>query len=106
MSVTAARVKTMQAQNPRTGVGVSSSHTKNGIATMRANVSRFGRLRASRAFGGRRRTSSGARFVTASSRLAGTNSNHGVLHGGADENRAVAGETDEAALPIRCLRRR
>src|SRR5579864_7713596 len=54
MSVSAAAVKTMPAQKPRTGVGDSRSQTKKGIATIRPMVSRLGRLTASSASDRRR----------------------------------------------------
>src|SRR5258708_33207505 len=89
MSVMAAAVKTMLAQKPRTGVGESSSHTKNGMATMRPIVRRFGTLTASSA--------SDRRRLRASLRLGA--SVMGPSSPDAYEDRALPREADEAALP-------
>src|SRR5260370_7071913 len=89
----AAAVNTMHAQNPRLGVGLSSSHTKNGIAQIRPSVSTLGIFSTSLA-----RVRRGGREVCG--RIDWT----GLAR--AEQDNPLAGETEHACLRTRCLGRR
>src|SRR5437868_1988447 len=89
MSVTAATVNTMPAQKHATGVSRSRNHRNSGIIMSRANVRRFGRLTASSASVRRRN----ARVVTVAIDRPLPNAE------ARDDDRALARQLDEAALP-------
>src|SRR6266536_2444177 len=101
MSVSAAPVKTMAAQNPASGVPLSRNHRHKGIITTRPIVSRFGMLKTSCVIGrGLRR-----RFRPPLGGFEG-GEERALTSASRDEHGAFADERHEPALRGRRLLRR